>query len=147
MALIWNECQLLPANPNVSIFLYWVKSVKTRRYTTLNFKRKYTLWVSVGKYSKPTACWTHERVCGIARWSSTPNKSGSKVLNQSLKVCTLSASNTEVNDRNWFLWTLWHNIPTNFFPRTLKPSGCPSKLLGSSSGYILSTHWETKCIL
>ncbi len=42
--------------------------------STLNSKRKYTLWVSVGKYSKPTSCRTHERVSGIAYWSSTSNK-------------------------------------------------------------------------
>ena len=42
--------------------------------STLNSKRKYTLWVSVCKYSKPTACRTHERVWGIAPWCSTPNK-------------------------------------------------------------------------
>ncbi len=43
-------------------------------HITLNSKRKYTLWVSVGKYSEPTSCRTHERVWGIAHWSSTPNK-------------------------------------------------------------------------
>ncbi len=43
------------------------------RYTTLNSKRKYTLWVSVGKYSKTASCRTRERVWGIAHWSFTPN--------------------------------------------------------------------------
>ena len=43
-------------------------------YHTLNSKRKYTLWISVCEYPKPTSCRTHERVWGIAHWSSTPNK-------------------------------------------------------------------------
>ncbi len=42
--------------------------------STLNSKREYTLWVSIGKCSKPTSCRTQERVWGIAHWSSTPNK-------------------------------------------------------------------------
>ncbi len=99
-----------------------VKSRVSTTHNTLNSKRKYTLWVLVCEYSKPTSYRTHERVWGIAHWSSTPNKtefgkkipSGSKVLNQSFTVCTLSASNTEVNGRNRFLWTFLHDIPANF---------------------------------
>ena len=47
---------------------------KTVLTNTLNSKRKYTLWVSVGKYSKPRSCRTHNRVCRKADWNSRPNK-------------------------------------------------------------------------
>ncbi len=77
-------------------------------------------------------------------WVCEKIPSSSKVLNQSLRVCTLSASNTEVNGRNRFLWTFLNNIPTNFpldlwnhleFLHTLWLDcwgtliGCPSNLL------------------
>ncbi len=47
-------------------------------------------------------------------WVCEKIQSYSKVLNQSLKACTLPASNTEVYGKNRFLWTFWHNIPTDF---------------------------------
>ncbi len=128
-------------------------------YTQLQ-KKVYTL--SFGR--------THERVWGIAHWSSTPNKT--EFVKKFLVVpkfwikvwgyALYQPVNTKVNGRNRFLWTFLHNIPANF-PLELWNHlefihklwlhcqgtliGCPSKLLGSSSSYILSTHWETKCIL
>ena len=41
-------------------------------------------------------------------------KLSSKVRKQSLKACALSSSNKKIYDKNRFLWTFWHDFPTNF---------------------------------
>ena len=139
-------------------------------HTTLNSKRKYTLWVSVGKYSKSTSCRNYERVWGIAHWSSTPNKTDFvkkfqvvpnfwiKVWGYALYQPVTQKSMAETDFCEHSYTTSQRTFPQNFGTiwNFFTNSGLivrelwlavPQNCRGSSSGYILSTHWETKCIL
>ena len=114
---------------------------------TLSSKRKYTLWVSASRYSKPRSGGTHDRVWGTARTSPNPNitkfekkiQSGSNVVKQSLKACALSAINTEVNDKNRFLWPFWLDFPINFSLELL--SQAQARLLQNSDSQFLKLVW------
>ena len=87
------------------------------------------------------------------QWVCEKIQSGSKVVKQSLEACTLSASNTEVNDKNRFLWTLWRDSPINFslelwnhleFCRKPKSDSCRT-LIGRFSNllrFLLHLHFE-----
>ena len=145
------------------------KNVK-HQDSTLNSKRKYTLWVSVGKYSKPTSCRTHERAWGIAHWSSTLNKTEFvkkfqvvpkfwiKVWGYALYQPVTQKSMAETDFCELSYTTSQQTFPVNFGTIWNFFTNCglivrelwlavPQNCWGSSSGYILSTHWETKCIL
>ncbi len=123
-------------------------------------------WMVPGRAVGPLSCWSifrylwqlvhmvnvflvytqlQKKVYAKQIWVLGKMPSGSKVLNQDLRVCTLSASNKEVNGRNRFLCTFLHSIPANFtlelwnhleFLQKLWLDclgtliGCPSKLLG-----------------
>ncbi len=86
-------------------------------------------------------------------WVCEKNQSGSKIVSQSLKACTLSASNTEVNDKNRFLWTFWRDFPINFslelwnhleFCRKLKNDSCRTQIGRFSNlfGFPLHLYFE-----
>ncbi len=70
----------------------------------------------MSKYTKPRSCRTHDMVWGSACWNSTPNKTEfAKKFKVVPKTCTLSASKIEVYNKYRFLWTFWHNFPTNYY--------------------------------
>ncbi len=109
-------------------------STTTKRYVyhSMKFYFKYEWYTQLQKkvYMHFEFQWVGTQNLGHAspmtdmtdHWSSNPNKtefakkiqSGSKVVKQSLKACTLSASNIEVNGKNRFLCTFWRNFPINF---------------------------------
>ena len=127
---------------------------------TLNSKRKYTYWVSASRYSKPRPCQTHGRLWWTAHWNSNPNKTefakkiqrNSKVVNKVWRRA-LSASNTEVNGENRFLWTFSRDFPVNFslelwnyleFSHKPKLDCCRTLLRSFSnlSGFLVHLHFE-----
>ncbi len=124
----------------------------------------------MGKYSKPTSCWTHVRLWGIAHWCSTPNKTEfvkkfqvvpkfwikvwgyalyQPVTQKSMAetdFCELSDTTSQQTFPQNFgtIWNFFTNL--GFIVRELWLA-VPQNCRGSSYSYILSTHWETKCIL
>ncbi len=137
---------------------------------TLNSKRKYTLWVSVSKWSKSRSCRTHDLVLGTALWSSTPNKTDSvtkfkvvpkfwrKVWRHALcqpviKKFMAKTDFCELSDKTSQQTFPWNFEATwNFFTNpglivgelrlAVRLTSC-----GLYSTHILSTRQETKCIL
>ncbi len=98
---------------------------------TLNSKRKYTLWVSVSKYSKPMSCRTHDLVWGTALWSSTLWQKNVESMRR------IHAHRVAQEGTCWM----------NQEGKTCAELVELTRSCGLYSTHILSTHKETKCIL
>ena len=136
--------------------------------STLNSKRKYTH--SVSKYLKPPSCRTHSRVWVTTHSSSNPKetefmkkfkvvpKFWSKVWRDALCQPATQKSMTkgdfcELSDTTsqqtfpWNFGTTWNFFTTSGLIVAEVWLAVPLTCQVFCSPYILSSHWETKCIV